>query len=79
MRGGKDSYVRNLKLSSERANAVLELILNDSRLSEAQRIFLMKHMISVGYSFSERIENNNINVESLDAQSRRIEFRIISK
>lgn len=79
VRGGKDSYVRNLKLSSERANAVLELILNDSRLSEAQRNFLMKHMISVGYSFSERIENNSINVESLDAQSRRIEFRIISK
>lgn len=79
VRGGKESYIRNLKLSSERANAVLELILNGDRLSDVQRNFLMKHMISVGYSFSERIENNNLDVESLDAQSRRIEFRIISK
>ena len=39
----------------------------------------MQHMISVGYSFSERIENNNIDNMDLDAQSRRIEFRIISK
>lgn len=78
-RGEKESYVRNLKLSSERANAVLELILSDNRLGESQRNFLMEHMISVGYSFSERIERNNIDIDSFDAQSRRIEFRIISK
>lgn len=78
-RGSGESYIRNLKLSSERANAVYELILRGDRLSDAQRTFLMQHMISVGYSFSERIENNNIDNMDLDAQSRRIEFRIISK
>ena len=78
-RGGKESYIRNLKLSSERANAVLELILDGDRLNEIQRNFLMRHMISVGYSFSDRIENENVDVDSLDAQSRRIEFRILSK
>lgn len=78
-RGSTESYLNNMKLSSDRANAVYELILNGNKLTESQRKFLMEHMISVGYSFSERIENNNVLDESLDGQSRRIEFRIISK
>lgn len=78
-RGSKESYLQNLKLSSDRANAVYELILNGERLTDYQRKFLMEHMISVGYSFSERIEKDDISDVSLDGQSRRIEFRIISK
>lgn len=78
-RGSTSSYLKNMKLSSDRANAVYEFILNGDKLSDLQRKFLMEHMISVGYSFSERIENNNIDDKSLDGQSRRIEFRIISK
>lgn len=78
-RGSTESYLNNMKLSSDRANAVYELILNGDKLTESQRKFLMEHMISVGYSFSERIERNNILDKSLDGQSRRIEFRIISK
>lgn len=78
-RGCTESYLNNLKLSSDRANAVYDLILNGEKLSDSQRKFLMEHMISVGYSFSERIERDNISVEALDGQSRRIEFRIISK
>lgn len=78
-RGSSGSYLKNMKLSSDRANAVYELILNGEKLTDYQRKFLMEHMISVGYSFSERIEKDNIFDESLDGQSRRIEFRIISK
>lgn len=78
-KGSLESYMKNLKLSSDRANAVYGLILNGEKLSDSQRKFLMEHMISVGYSFSERIENNNVFDESFDADSRRIEFRIISK
>lgn len=78
-RGSTSSYLKNMKLSSDRANAVYELILNGDKLSDSQRKFLMEHMISVGYSFSERIEKGNISNEAIDGQSRRIEFRIISK
>lgn len=84
IRGSTGSYLKNMKLSSDRANAVYELILNGNKISDTQRKFLMEHMISVGYSFSERIERDRIKKgslfnESLDGQSRRIEFRIISK
>lgn len=78
-RGSIGSYLKNMKLSSDRANAVYDLILNGDKISDSQRKFLMEHMISVGYSFSERIEKDNISNEALDGQSRRIEFRIISK
>lgn len=79
-RGSKESYLENLDLSSRRANTVYEYILN-SDLNDKQREFIMRHMISVGYSFSERLEQNTISDEYqyLDPASRRIEFRIISK
>lgn len=83
-RGTKESYLKNLDLSSRRANTVYEYILNGEHLNDEQREFIMKHMISVGYSFSERLEENeksdgSIYDRSIDPASRRIEFRIISK
>ena len=81
VRGGRESYIKNLDLSSRRANTVFEYILNGSKLNEEQRKFIMKHMISVGYSFSERVGvgGDSLLDELLDPSSRRIEFRIISK
>lgn len=80
IRGSNGSFLENLKLSSRRANAVYEHIF-EKDLDFEQREFLKKNMISVGYSFSERVEKNNVGVEYeyLDPSSRRIEFRIISK
>lgn len=78
-RGGNFSFLKNLELSSNRAYAVYEYILNGDKLTPEQRKFLMEHMVSVGYSFSERVEQNDIDVEANDPSSRRIEFRIISK
>lgn len=77
-RGSDKSFINNLDLSSKRANAVYERILN-GKLNDIQREFVKKNMISVGYSFSERVQKNNVDTVSLDPASRRIEFRIISK
>lgn len=78
-RGSEGSYRENLWLSSERANYVYNYILNNCNLNKEQRAFVMKNMISVGYSFSTRIRDDNVRDVSLDDASRRIEFRIISK
>lgn len=78
-RGSEYSFLENLTLSSSRANAVYEYILNGANLSDFQRNFVMRNMISVGYSFSDRVQKNNISDIKYDPSSRRIEFRIISK
>lgn len=78
-RGTDYSFMRNLFLSSERANNVYEHIFYNSDLSTDQQLFAKKNMISIGYSFSSRIQLGDIDDKSKDAASRRIEFRIISK
>lgn len=78
-RGSEKSFLENLDLSSRRANSVYRYILNGRELSESQRNFVMKNMISVGYSFSDRVNSEGIYDKSQDPSSRRIEFRIISK
>ena len=78
-RGSDYGYMRNLELSSQRANKVYMYLLNDLGLSREQKEFVKKNMISIGYSFSHRVVNDNISNRSLDPSSRRIEFRIISK
>lgn len=78
-RGTDISFIENLKLSSSRANNVYDYILNNEDLTDEQKEFVKKNMISVGYSFSKRVYDNNIHNHSLDPTSRRIEFRIISK
>lgn len=78
-RGSNYSYIKNLELSSERANNVYDYIFYQSGLSTEQQSFVKKHMISIGYSFSSRIQENNVYDETKDAASRRIEFRIISR
>ena len=78
-RGSDGSFMENLKLSSKRANAVYQYILYSTGLSEEQRSFVRQNMISVGYSFSSRIINNDVDNQYEDDKSRRIEFRIIAK
>lgn len=78
-RGSEESFLKNLTLSSNRANAVYEHILQGADLTEDEKNFVMRNMISVGYSFSYRVQKQDIEVEANDPSSRRIEFRIISK
>ena len=52
--GTEYSFKQNLNLSSERANMVYLLMMNNNRLTPEQIDFMMNHAISVGYSFSER-------------------------
>ena len=83
--GSEDSFIENMKLSSERANSVYSYLYNDKNVSltEIEKEFLRNHAISVGYSFSERIKNgthlDKTTYGYLDDVSRRIEFRIIAK
>lgn len=77
-RGTNDSFLENLKLSSERANKVYNYILKGD-LTDSEREFVKENMISVGYSFSDRVKQKNIDDFSKDPASRRIEFRIITK
>ena len=78
-RGGNYSFIKNLTLSSERANNVFEYILENTGLNQEQQEFVKRNMISIGYSFSSRASHNSIANKSEDASSRRIEFRIISR
>lgn len=79
VRNSDDGYIANLSLSSLRANAVYKYILECDALTDEQREFVKKNMISIGYSYSHRLSEGNVNDRSFDASSRRIEFRIISK
>ena len=78
-RGSDDSFLQNLDLSSQRANNVYHFIFNTPNLTREEKEFVKKNMISVGYSFSRRVQEDNISDEKEDGMSRRIEFRIISK
>lgn len=71
------SFVKNLELSSDRANNVYKYLFDHS--NDNEKDFIRKNMISVGYSYSRRLNENNQNDESLDEQSKTIEFRIITK
>ena len=74
-RGTNESFLWNLDLSSKRAEKVYEVIFK--MLDPQEQLFAKKHMISVGYSFSSRLDD--LNDSDLDGRSRRIEFRIIIK
>lgn len=78
-RGSDYSFIENLTLSSNRANSVYKYILFGNLLDDKEREFVKKNMISVGYSFSDRVQRGNMDDTSQDPASRRIEFRIISK
>lgn len=78
-RGTDYGYIKNLQLSSGRANSVYSFILDNCGLTLEQKLFAKKNMISIGYSYSDRLICGNILDKNEDAQSRRIEFRIISK
>ena len=72
-------FVQNLDLSSARANYVYRYMLDSLNLNEEERQFMKKNMISIGYSYSRRLSDDNVADRSLDSKSRRVEFRIISK
>lgn len=83
--GGDASFVYNMGLSSQRADAVYSYLYNSQKVSlnENEKAFLRNHAISVGYSFSERIKDgthyDRKSYGYMDDVSRRIEFRIIAK
>lgn len=79
LRGSNESFQQNLDLSSRRANKVYEFIFNTPSLSKEEKEFVKKNMISVGYSFARRVQDDDIADTRKDPESRRIEFRIISK
>lgn len=76
-RNDENSFIENLELSSDRANNVYKFFFNHS--SDEEQLFIKKNMISVGYSYSRRINEENEWDESLDEQSKTIEFRVITK
>lgn len=73
------SFLKNLNLSSERSLNVYDCILRDTLLTPEEHAFVKKNMISVGYSYANRLISDTIDDSSLDNESRRIEFRIIVK
>ena len=77
--GSNYSFIKNLQLSSDRANNVYERIFYYTGLSESEKDFVKQNMISIGYSFSSRVRENSVKDSRLDDASRRIEFKIISK
>lgn len=81
--GGDESFVYNMRLSSQRANSIYSYLYNEVALNEQEKAFLRNYAISVGYSFSERIKDgthsNRTAYGHLDDLSKRIEFRIISR
>lgn len=79
LRGTNISFTENLRVSSDRANNVYEYILYNTGLTKSQQDFVKKNMISIGYSFSSRVRQNNVDDPIFDDESRRIEIRIISK
>ena len=83
-RGGNESFMYNLELSSNRAKEIYRIILNSCGLDENEKEFVKKNMIAVGYSFATRVIDGDAtsrDYESMkrDTDSRRIEFRIILK
>lgn len=78
-RGSDKSFIENMELSSERANNVYFFLFDSDELTKEEKEFMKKNMISVGYSFSDRVSNDNIKDTKIDDASRRIDFRIISK
>ena len=78
-RNDDEGFIQNLRLSTARASYVYSFMLDSLGLNEAEKEFVKKNMISIGYSYSRRLSEGNVNDRSLDVSSRRIEFRIISK
>lgn len=78
-RNDDEGFIQNLRLSTARASYVYSFMLDSLGLNEAEKEFVKKNMISIGYSYSRRLSEGNVNDRSMDVSSRRIEFRIISK
>lgn len=76
----RDSFVNNLLLSSKRAIAVYNCLMEECGLTEKEKAFVKKNVVAVGYSSARPINYNNEEdgKEDMD-KSRRIELRIISK
>ena len=78
----KDPFVNNLLLSSKRAIAVYNCLIERCGLNDEEKRFVKENVIAVGYSSARPVTTNNTLYASGDEdmdKSRRIEFRIISK
>lgn len=69
----------NLNLSMWRANSVYCFFLNHKQNTPEELDYIMKNMISVGYSYSRCLNEGNLNNKDEYYRYRTIEFRIISK
>ncbi len=70
-------FVNNLLLSSERAIAVYNCLIEKCDLTDEEIEFVKKNVVAVGYSSARLISDSNRNEDS--KKSRRIEIKIISK
>lgn len=76
----KDPFVNNLLLSSQRAIAVYNCLMEDCGLEPEEKQFVKKNVIAVGYSSARPVTIDDLEACGEDKdKSRRIEFRIISK
>ena len=76
----EDPFVNNLLLSSKRAIAVYNCLMEECGLTDEEKQFVKKYVVAVGYSSARPVTIDDIEEgeEDMD-KSRRIEFRIISK
>lgn len=72
----RGDYMKNLRLSSNRAYAVYKCIHDDCGLNSKEVQFVEQHMIAVGYSTAKPVIENG--VEDIN-KSRRVEFKIIGE
>lgn len=75
-----DPFVNNLSLSSQRAIAIYNCLMEDCGLTQEEKQFVKKNVIAVGYSSARPVTIDDLEEGGEDKdKSRRIEFRIISK
>ena len=76
----KTPFVNNLLLSSKRAIAFFNFLMEECGLTQDEKKFVEKYVVAVGYSSARPVTIDDIEggAEDMD-KSRRIEFKIISK
>jgi outer membrane protein OmpA-like peptidoglycan-associated protein len=69
------AYIKNMRLSQERAQSALEFILNLSSLTQDQ-LWVREHLTANGFSSSKPVIREDGAIE--DNRSQRVEFRIVT-
>lgn len=74
-RDEKKAFIKNMRLSQERAQSMLEYILNQNYLQTDQTL-VQKYLTAAGFSSSRPIYNRNNKID--ESLSQRVEFVIIA-